>query len=568
MNSALLEHLWQSTWFALGAALVTLALRKNPARIRYWVWLAAGAKFLIPFSVLMRLGGLLAWRPTTSASPLSESFVNVVRDVAAPLATPQISMHTPAAAGTFIGPVLLAIWAVGSVALLARWMTRWIRVSAAVHGAVPLQIEAPVPVRCTPTLSEPGVVGILRPVLLLPAGIVERLTEKQLKAILAHELCHIRRRDNLTAALHMLVEAVFWFHPFVWWIGTRLVEERERACDQDVLEHGNESETYAEGILKVCRFYVESQLACVAGVSGADLKKRIEAIMKNPVTLQLTAARKALLAAASALAIAVPFAAGVMSAPRAIAQATQGTDIGPLAFDTISIVNAPDTPMVRMILGPNKGDFKALRVPLREIIAEAYGLDNSQVVGGPEWVDKPLYQITAHTSRAVSDDQMKAAMQAMGKSMLAARFGLIAHPETQTLPAFVMRVDAGGSRLSATQAQQPGGQVRFNLGGHPDGHAGAVLVGTSSDMQVITTMLERQLARPVLDQTGLTGRYDFTLTGIDPGKTESARIELVAAVREQLGLSLEPATAPVAVLVIDSIQRPKLDAPLAQAVTH
>src|SRR5262249_43334711 len=140
------------------------------------------------------------------------------------------------------------------------------------------------------------------------------------------------------------------------------------------------------------------------------------------------------------------------------------------------------------------------------------------------------------------------------KSMLTARFGLIAHPETQTLPAFVMRVDAGGSKLSMTQSQGPGGQVRFNLGG-------GVLVGTSSDMKIITDMLERQLARPVLDQTGLTGRYDFTLTGIDPGHTESARTALLAAVRAQLGLSLEPATAPVAVLVIDSIQQPKLDVP-------
>ncbi len=85
---------------------------------------------------------------------------------------------------------------------------------------------------------EPGVFGILRPVLLLPEGITDRLTPAQLEAVIAHELCHVRRRDNLTAAIHMVVETVFWFHPLVWWIRARLVEERERACDEEVLRAG------------------------------------------------------------------------------------------------------------------------------------------------------------------------------------------------------------------------------------------------------------------------------------------------------------------------------------------
>jgi bla regulator protein BlaR1 len=75
--------------------------------------------------------------------------------------------------------------------------------------------------------------------LLLPAGITDRLTPPQLKAIVAHELCHVRRRDNLATALHMGVEALFWFHPLVWWLGARLMEERERACDEEVLLMGS-----------------------------------------------------------------------------------------------------------------------------------------------------------------------------------------------------------------------------------------------------------------------------------------------------------------------------------------
>ena len=87
---------------------------------------------------------------------------------------------------------------------------------------------------------EPGIFGIARPVLLWPAGISQHLEEAHLEAIVAHELCHVCRRDNLAAALHMLVEALFWFHPLVWWVGARLVEERERACDEQVVELGSE----------------------------------------------------------------------------------------------------------------------------------------------------------------------------------------------------------------------------------------------------------------------------------------------------------------------------------------
>jgi beta-lactamase regulating signal transducer with metallopeptidase domain len=63
-------------------------------------------------------------------------------------------------------------------------------------------------------------------------------------------MCHVRRRDNLTASIHMLVEAIFWFHPAVWWIKTRLLEEREQACDEIVLQSGNEGDVYAESILR------------------------------------------------------------------------------------------------------------------------------------------------------------------------------------------------------------------------------------------------------------------------------------------------------------------------------
>ena len=163
---------------------------------------------------------------------------------------------------------------------------------------------------------EPGVFGLFRPVLLLPEGIRERLSAEHLGEILAHELCHVRRRDNLAAAAHMLVEAVFWFHPLVWWVGARLVEERERACDEEVVGRGSQPELYAESILKTCEFYLESPVACVSGISGADLKQRIARIMTRRSTNGLSMGRKLLLAGAALVTLAVPMSLGTSNKGR------------------------------------------------------------------------------------------------------------------------------------------------------------------------------------------------------------------------------------------------------------
>src|SRR5262249_25937903 len=137
---------------------------------------------------------------------------------------------------------------------------------------------------------------------------------EQFDTAIAHELCHVRRRDNLLAAIHMLVEAVFWFHPLVWWIGKRLVEERELACDEAVMAQGGSPRDYADAILGVCKHYVEAPLICVSGVTGADIKKRVEAILSPRKILGLALSQKLLLITAALVAAIVPFVAGIATA--------------------------------------------------------------------------------------------------------------------------------------------------------------------------------------------------------------------------------------------------------------
>ena len=167
---------------------------------------------------------------------------------------------------------------------------------------------------------EPGIFGIARPVLIWPEGISAHLEDAHLEAILAHEVWHVRRRDNLAAAVHMLVEALFWFHPLVWWLGARLVDERERACDEEVVAMGGERHVYAESILKVCEFCVGSPLACVSGVTGSDLKRRMVYIMTERIARKLDFGRKLLLSTAGVLALALPLVFGLVNAPKMRAQ--------------------------------------------------------------------------------------------------------------------------------------------------------------------------------------------------------------------------------------------------------
>jgi beta-lactamase regulating signal transducer with metallopeptidase domain len=305
------NHLWQSTLITAVAFLLVVVLRRNQAQIRYWIWLIASVKFLIPFSLLIALGSALERAP--GADQLT--------DIAAQIATPSVSFtaeriarpftnivpstsSTPepglGANGDWIPFILLGIWACGfaGIAFMRFHAWRGIRRALAASTALKipgLEIPPSIQLRSCLTLLEPGVVGFLRPVVLLPADIVDRLTLPQLKAVLTHELHHVRRHDNLTAAVHMLVEAVFWFYPLVWWIGARLVEERERACDEEVLRVGNESDVYAAGILNVCKLYKESSLLCAPGVTGFNLKRRVEAIMRNSVALKLSLSRSVLL---------------------------------------------------------------------------------------------------------------------------------------------------------------------------------------------------------------------------------------------------------------------------------
>ena len=188
----------------------------------------------------------------------------------------------------------------------------------AVRALATTPLPAGIEIRTAPTVLEPGVVGLRRPVILLPEGIDSYLTAEAVRRGSRTRGLPRAARDNLTAAIHMVVEAVFWFHPMVWWIGARLVATREQACDEHVVAETAEPIAYAEGIASVCRRYVETPHMAVAGVGGADVKARIDANLANRIGLRLTLPKRLVLAAVAVLSLTVPIVTGAIERRRSL----------------------------------------------------------------------------------------------------------------------------------------------------------------------------------------------------------------------------------------------------------
>jgi bla regulator protein BlaR1 len=332
----LANHLWQSTLFGAAAWLLALAVRTNRAAVRYRIWMAASVKFLIPFSVMVSIGSRLGWR---SAPIIAQpQFTTVMNEISRPFApaTSAPALTAPPSS-SHLTIILVAVWLCGVTLGLIFWARSLWQIRAVVQRATPLDLNLPIPVMSSASRLEPGIFGIHKPVLLLPEGITDRLTPAQMEAIFAHELCHLRRRDNLTAAIHMLVEILFWFHPLVWWIRTQLVAARESACDEEVIRTVEDPQVYAEGILNVCRFYLESLSPCVSGVTGADLRKRINTILIARSPRDLSLWKQIVLATAGFAAVAGPVAIGVLHSTPGFAQQSQSQAEVRMAFEVASI---------------------------------------------------------------------------------------------------------------------------------------------------------------------------------------------------------------------------------------
>jgi uncharacterized protein (TIGR03435 family) len=214
-----------------------------------------------------------------------------------------------------------------------------------------------------------------------------------------------------------------------------------------------------------------------------------------------------------------------------------------LQFDVASVKPSdPASHVSNSLYTDRAGGLHVENYPLRGIILFAYDLRDFELTGAPGWIDTAYYDIVAKTeSPQTGDDPFRERV----RSLLASRFGLVVHHETREMTAYVLTVAKGGSKLKAVTA--PGEQYGFRGGA---GHNR----GLQITMPMFAKELARLIGRPVLDRTGLEGKYDYVLEWSADSDTTGPSV--FTALQEQLGLRLESVKAPVDTLVIDRVERP------------
>ena len=243
------------------------------------------------------------------------------------------------------------------------------------------------------------------------------------------------------------------------------------------------------------------------------------------------------------------------------AQTRSQTAVTPPTFDVVSIhLNKTATDGHHHIFNdPAESRFRVVNLPLRDLIQFAYGLPDSQILGGPGWLDSTMFDIDAKCDAAMDarlhglpTEEARHQKQVMVQALLADRFQLRTHQETRLLPLYALVVAKGGARVKAAEVNGTtidSGRTRLHVAGGED------------TMALLTRVLAQVLGRVVLNETGLRGRYDLNLRWTpdeDAARSTSpdAPPGLFTAIQEQLGLKLDATKGPVPVLVIDGVEMP------------
>ena len=241
-----------------------------------------------------------------------------------------------------------------------------------------------------------------------------------------------------------------------------------------------------------------------------------------------------------------------------------------LTFDVavIRLAPPPDANFhVTVSSPPHSSRFEATNLPMKALLQIAYGFD-APVVGAPDWVANTFYDINARSDEAadarlakLTDNEVRLEKRNAIRVLLAERLSLKTHLETRNSSIYNLVVAKGGVKMQAAprppDGEAPATPPPANVQAHGSQH-GLEFIGSNANMRAISGALSSQVQAPVVDKTGLTGTYNYTLqfgrewSANDPESWPS----IFTAVQEQLGLKLEAVHEPVPNLVVDNITKP------------
>ena len=311
----LLHSLWQILFIVAISSSALQLLKKCSANVRYIV--ACTTLFSMPIICCVTL--LIEIRPE-SANDTDPNYVHSVaasvmhhtrtpNDVAAQSTRTDESIELPASSADEDAPrltwitsrAIVTTYLVGVCLMLLRILIQLHRAEqtrrAAKTELTPLQKRlvadlsrrlrlavVPVVALCE-RVTVPCVIGVVRPVVLIPVSVATGLTNTELESILLHELAHIRRRDLILSLAQRIVEAFFFYHPAVWWLSRQIDFEREAACDDLAIATGNSNTAYVQSLVRVAEISLSDkrhrQLVSLAAIGdhSSQLTRRIERLL-------------------------------------------------------------------------------------------------------------------------------------------------------------------------------------------------------------------------------------------------------------------------------------------------
>jgi uncharacterized protein (TIGR03435 family) len=586
LGMTLLHFLWQG---AIIGAIYAVARRWAAFRLnangRYFLACAAlTAMTLAPMVTWIQLRGRTPESvATTFAAPLSTARIEPARP---------ISLSLPADTDRAVtGPFLfwvVAFWLTGATAFSLRLLGGWIlaeRLRSRMVRPAPaewrqtlerlrarISVSRPVRLLVSGRVQAPATVGWLRPIVLVPLGALAGLPAAQMEALLLHELAHIRRHDYLVHIWQSAVEAVFFYHPAVWWISGHMRAERELCCDDIAVSVTGDAVLYARALAEFdsARWIQPTLMAA----NGGSLAGRIARLLGQPSPSRRPSCGPETVATLILLAIG---ACALFAQSNVFAQSNARPQ-----FEVASV--KPSLSRSIQNVRPLPGRLTA-DASLETLIQYAYGVQPFQVVDAAGWLQPGRYEIDAKADGNTSRNQMFLMLQAL----LEGRFQLKIHRETRDLPVYALVAAKGGLKLPSPKEggciDSPADAAPEWAGGRmaPPGRApsapalcgsaaialgpnGARMQGGKIAMPELVRRLSLVLDRSVIDKTGFAGLFDVQVDFVadestpamppPPPGSDLPGPSISQALRQQLGLQLESTKGPVDVIVVDHAERP------------